>query len=42
MIEEVTSIKVTSSHHAISTITGEEVLLFTLSDSPKFRHTKKG
>jgi hypothetical protein len=28
-------------HHAISTVTGEEVLLFTSADSPKFRDTKK-
>ena len=32
---------VVSLHHDISTITGEEVILFTLSESPLFRETKK-
>ena len=41
MIEEVTSVKVLSLHHDISTLTGEEVVLFTLAESPLFRETKK-
>jgi uncharacterized protein YbcI len=41
MIEEVTGVKVVSLHHDISTVTGEEVLLFTLAESPPFRETKK-
>jgi uncharacterized protein YbcI len=41
MVEEVTAVKVTSLHHDISTITGEEVVLFTLAESPLFRETKK-
>ena len=41
MVEEVTGVKVLSLHHDISTVTGEEVVLFTLGDSPLFRETKK-
>jgi uncharacterized protein YbcI len=41
MIQEITGVKVTSLHHDISTATGEEVVLFTLEDSPLFRETKK-
>ena len=41
MVEEITGIKVLSLHHDISTITGEEVVLFTLAESPLFRQTKK-
>jgi uncharacterized protein YbcI len=33
MIQEVTGIKVLSLHHDISTVTGEEVVLFTLAGS---------
>ncbi len=41
MIEGITGVKVTSLHHDISTLTGEEVVLFTLSVSPEFRDLKK-
>jgi len=41
MVEEVTKVKVLSLHHDISTATGEEVVLFTLVESPSFRETKK-
>ena len=41
MVQEVTGSTVLSLHHDISTITGEEVVLFTLADSPLFRETKK-
>ena len=41
MLQEVTGIKVLSLHHDISTITGEEVILFTLAESPLFHETKK-
>ena len=41
MVEEVTGIKVVSLHHDISTMTGEEVVLFTLAEPPCFRETKK-
>ena len=41
MVQEVTGVKVLSLHHDISTVTGEEVVLFTLAESPLFRETKK-
>ena len=41
MIQDVTGVKVLSLHHDISTVTGEEVVLFTLAESPAFRETKK-
>jgi uncharacterized protein YbcI len=41
MIQEVTGVKVTTMHHDISTTTGEEVVLFTLSEIPDFRDAKK-
>ena len=41
MVEEITGVKVLSLHHDISTVTGEEVVLFTLVKSPLFRETKK-
>lgn len=41
MVEEVTGIAVLSLHHDISTTTGEEVVVFTLAESPGFRDVKK-
>jgi uncharacterized protein YbcI len=41
MIQELTGVKVVSLHHDISTVTGEEVVLFTLTSAPTFRETKK-
>jgi uncharacterized protein YbcI len=41
MIEEVTGVKILSLHHDVSTVTGEEVVIFTLAQSPFFRETKK-
>jgi uncharacterized protein YbcI len=41
MVHEATGVKVVSLHHDISTITGEEVVLFTLAEAPAFRDTKK-
>jgi uncharacterized protein YbcI len=41
MVQEVTGVKVLTLHHDISTVTGEEVVLFTLAESPIFRHAKK-
>jgi uncharacterized protein YbcI len=37
MVPEVTDVKVVSLHHDISTVTGEEVVLFTLASSPVLR-----
>jgi uncharacterized protein YbcI len=34
-------VKVLSLHHDISTVTGEEVVLFTLAESTLFREAKK-
>lgn len=41
LIQEVTGLKPLSLHHDISTLTGEEVVIFTMSESPVFRETKK-
>ena len=40
MVEKVTGVKVVTMHHDISTVTGEEVILFTLAKSPDFREAK--
>jgi uncharacterized protein YbcI len=41
MVEQVVGVKALSLHHDISTVTGEEVMLFTLAESPLFRERKK-
>jgi uncharacterized protein YbcI len=41
MVQEATGVKVLSLHHDISTVTGEEVVLFTLAEAPSFRETRK-
>ena len=41
LVQEATGIKVVSLHHDISTVTGEEVILFSLAQSPLFREAKK-
>jgi uncharacterized protein YbcI len=41
MVCEVTGVKVVSLHHDISTVTGEEVVLFTLVKAPDFREVKR-
>ena len=41
MVLEVTGVKVLSLHHDISTVTGEEVILFTLAETPDFREAKR-
>ncbi len=41
MVEEITGVKVLSLHHDISTTTGEEVVVFTLAESPGFREMRK-
>ena len=40
MIQKVTGVRALSLHHDISTVTGEEVVLFTLAQAPGFRETK--
>ncbi len=41
MIQEAVGVKVLSLHHDISTVTGEEVVLFTLDESPDCKQVKK-
>ena len=41
MMQAITGVNVVSLHHDISTVTGEEVVVFTLAKSPLFRETKK-
>jgi uncharacterized protein YbcI len=41
MVQEITGVRVLSLHHDISTMTGEEVVLFTLAETPLFRDKKK-
>src|SRR5713226_5690546 len=41
MVQEVTGVKVLSLHHDISTVTGEEVVVFTLAEAPNIREGKK-
>src|SRR5437868_11810466 len=41
MVEKITGVEVVSLHHDISTVTGEEIVLFTLRQAPVFRETKK-
>jgi uncharacterized protein YbcI len=41
MIHEATGVKVLSLHHDISTMTGEEVLIFALVESPHCKQLKK-
>lgn len=41
MVREATGVDVLSLHYDISTVTGEEVVIFTLSQSPLLREAKK-
>jgi uncharacterized protein YbcI len=41
MVQEITGMKVVSLHHDISTVTGEEVVLFTLCEPVTVRETRK-
>ena len=41
MVQEITGVKVLTLHHDISTVTGEEVVLFTLAELPILRDAKK-
>ena len=41
MVQEATGVKVLSLHHDISTVTGEEVVFFTLAEPPAVREIKK-
>ena len=41
MVTEITGVGVLSLHHDISTSTGEEIVLFTLVETPRLRELKK-
>jgi uncharacterized protein YbcI len=41
MVKDITGVEVISLHQDISTVTGEEVVLFTLAEAPLFREAKK-
>jgi uncharacterized protein YbcI len=41
LVQDITGIKPRSLHHDISTLTGEEVVVFTLDVVPQFRESKK-
>lgn len=41
LVAVVTGVKPLSLHHDISTITGEEIVAFTLTNPPQFRETKR-
>jgi uncharacterized protein YbcI len=41
LIYGITGVKPCSLHHDISTLTGEEVVLFTLAEAPQFRESRK-
>ena len=41
MVLEITGVKVLSLHHDISTATGEEIIVFTLVESPLVREKKR-
>src|SRR5678809_1260106 len=41
MVADITGVKVVSLHHDISTVTGEEIVVFILKSIPVFRDLKK-
>jgi uncharacterized protein YbcI len=41
MVHEITGVKVLTLHHDISTVIGEEVVLFTLAETPTIREAKR-
>ena len=41
MVQDITGVNAVSLHHDISTTTGEEIVVFTLAESPLFRESKK-
>jgi uncharacterized protein YbcI len=41
MIQEITGVQVASLHHDISTVTGEELVVFTLTEASSFREVKR-
>lgn len=41
LIEDITGVKPLSLHHDISTLTGEEIVVFTLAEAPAHRDAKR-
>jgi uncharacterized protein YbcI len=41
IIRDITGVKPVSLHHDISTVTGEEIVIFTLTEAPYFRELKR-
>lgn len=41
VIEDITGTKPVSLHHDISTLTGEEIVVFTLAEAPSYREARK-
>ncbi len=41
VVEDITETKPVSLHHDISTVTGEEIVVFALADVPCYREVKK-
>ena len=41
LVEGITGISPLSLHHDISTLTGEEIVVFTLAETPGYREAKK-
>ncbi len=41
LVQDVTGVKPRSLHHDISTVTGEEILVFALEEAPRCREAKK-
>lgn len=41
LVQDVTGVKPRSLHHDISTLTGEELVIFTLAEPPQFREIKR-
>jgi uncharacterized protein YbcI len=37
LVHEITRVKVVSMHHDLSTVSGEEVVIFSLADAPRFQ-----
>ena len=41
MLQEIIGAKIVSLHHDISTVTGEEIVMFTLAEAPAFRDVRR-
>jgi uncharacterized protein YbcI len=41
MVEEATGVTVLSLHHDISTVTGEKIIVATLTEPPCYREAKR-